>query len=236
MHRGHAVPLWMKIAYSAFVAVMVPTYWVSWGPANFLWFCDVAVLLTTVALWLESPLLASMQAVGVTALQATWIVDFVGKILTGCHLTGTTEYMFDPKELLFTRCLSGFHGWLPLLLLWLVWRLGYDRRALWLQTVLACLILVVSCFAVPGPTTPVGNLNKVFGPNDKEPQTFVPMPMWVAGLMVFYPLCFFLPGHLVFAWFMPRVRTGVAERSVASAAASGKPDHFLFEVRHERDL
>src|SRR5262245_18935332 len=120
MHPRRAVPLWLKIAYSAFVAVMVPTYWVSWGPANFLWFCDVAVLLTTVTLWLESPLLASMQALGVTVLQATWIVDFVGRILTGWHLTGTTEYMFDPKEPFFTRCLSGFHGWLPLLLLWLV--------------------------------------------------------------------------------------------------------------------
>jgi hypothetical protein len=62
------------------------------------------------------------------------------------------------------------------------------------------------------------------------------MAVWVAGLMVFYPLCFFLPGHLAFARFMPRVRAGVAEGSVASPAASGNPDHSLFEVRHERDF
>jgi hypothetical protein len=218
MRPGHAVPVWLKIAYTAFVAVMVPTYWVSWGPANFLWFCDVTVLLTTVALWLESPLLASMQAVGAVTLQATWIVDFVGRVITGRHLTGTTEYMFDAEEPFFTRCLSGFHGWLPLLLLWLVWRLGYDRRALRLQTAVACMLLVLSCFAVPGPTTPVGNLNKVFGPNDKEPQTFAPMSVWVAGLMVFYTVCFFLPGHIDLCPGHAARTGGVAERSVTNQA------------------
>jgi hypothetical protein len=47
------IPLWLKIAYTAFVVVVIPIYWASWTPANFLWFCDVALLLTLPALWLE---------------------------------------------------------------------------------------------------------------------------------------------------------------------------------------
>ena len=42
------IPLWLKIAYTAFLAVMVPVYWANYGPTNFLYFCDVALLLTLV--------------------------------------------------------------------------------------------------------------------------------------------------------------------------------------------
>ena len=58
------IPLWVKLAYSAFCAVMIPTYWHEYGPTNFLYFCDVAVLLTLAALWSENALLASIAAVG----------------------------------------------------------------------------------------------------------------------------------------------------------------------------
>jgi len=57
------IPLWLKVVYTGFVAVLVPYYWRTYGPVNFLWFCDIALLVTLAALWLESPLLFSMQAV-----------------------------------------------------------------------------------------------------------------------------------------------------------------------------
>ncbi len=44
-------------------------------------------------------------------------------------MTGMSAYMFNPGLSLFTRGLSFFHFWLPFLVLYLVWRLGYDRRA-----------------------------------------------------------------------------------------------------------
>ena len=43
------LPLWFKLIYTAFVAVLVPTYWYHYGPGNFLYFCDLALLLTGVA-------------------------------------------------------------------------------------------------------------------------------------------------------------------------------------------
>src|SRR6476660_2424727 len=123
--RERRVPLAVKIAYTAFVAVLVPYYWVTYTPWNFLFFCDVALLMTLAVLWLESPLLSRICAVGITLPQALWVPDFV----TAGRVVGLAGYMFDPKYPLFVRGLSLFHGRLPFLLLRLVWRLGYDRRA-----------------------------------------------------------------------------------------------------------
>jgi len=59
------IPLWLKLAYTLFICVVVPVYWLQYGPGNFLWFSDLALLATTAALWLENSLLVSMMAVSV---------------------------------------------------------------------------------------------------------------------------------------------------------------------------
>src|SRR5262249_42233071 len=41
----------------AFMAVLVPVYLRNSGPTNFLYFCDVALIITLVGIWIESPLL-----------------------------------------------------------------------------------------------------------------------------------------------------------------------------------
>jgi hypothetical protein len=63
----------VKGAYTAFVAVLVPYYLSIYGPANFLWICDIALLLTVAALWLGSRLLASMQLVAVLLPSFVWL-------------------------------------------------------------------------------------------------------------------------------------------------------------------
>jgi hypothetical protein len=40
-----------------------------------------------------------------------------------------SDYMFQPEIPPPLRALSLFHCWMPFLLLWLVYRLGYDARA-----------------------------------------------------------------------------------------------------------
>ena len=70
--------------------------------------------------------------------------------LFGIKTTAMTDYMFEAHRSLFLRGLSLFHGWLPFLLVYLVWQLGYDRRALpawvWLAGMLIGLPL---CLFVP---------------------------------------------------------------------------------------
>jgi hypothetical protein len=48
------IPLWLKISYTLFLGLLVPVYAVQYGIANFLWFSDIALLATLVALWRES--------------------------------------------------------------------------------------------------------------------------------------------------------------------------------------
>ena len=102
------IPLWFKLAYTAFMAVLVPNYWMNYGPTNFLYFCDVALFFTLAALWLESPLLASMPAIGILLPQTFWCVDYLAGLF-GIRVFGMTGYMFDAKIPLFTRGLSFFH-------------------------------------------------------------------------------------------------------------------------------
>ena len=51
------IPLWVKLLYPAFVCALVPYYWVAYTPWNFLYFCDLALLITLAGLWLESAFL-----------------------------------------------------------------------------------------------------------------------------------------------------------------------------------
>ena len=200
------LPLWLKLAYSAFMAVLVPVYWYYYGPTNFLYFCDTALILTLVGIWIESPLLVSMCAVGILAPQAVWVIDFAAN-LVGLPLTGMTDYMFNPNTSLFLRGLSLFHGWLPFLLIYLVWKLGYDRRALVAWTVLAWVLLVICFFFMPPPRpdpglTPV-NINYVWGMSDYVAQTWVAPWVWFAGMMVGLPVLLFAPVHFLLARTMP---------------------------------
>ncbi len=128
------VPLGVKLAYTAFVAVLVPVYWHYYGPTNFLYFCDVALILTLIAIWPENALLISMCCRRHSRAAGGVGDRFCRSIAAGISLTGMTDYMFDPTHSLFLRLLSLFHGWLPFLLVYLVWKIGYDRRALWAWT------------------------------------------------------------------------------------------------------
>jgi hypothetical protein len=196
------IPLWAKLAYTAFVAVLVPYYWHAYGPTNFLYYCDVALLMGLAAAWTGRSLLASAPAVGILIPQAVWMVDFLAGV-AGVNLTGMTAYMFKEENSRFVRGLSFFHFWLPLVLLWFLYRLGYDRRAFWTWTAIAWVLMPVCYFLMPGPTpnpdppnSPV-NINYVYGMKDEQAQAWMPPLAWLALLMVGLPLLVYLPTHLV---------------------------------------
>ena len=120
-----------------------------WGWANFLHLCDLAVILTCVGFWRGSSLLISMQAVSSIVPALFWDVDFAWRLFTGRHLLGGTEYMWDASSPLGVRLLSLFHvGW-PILIIWALRKVRYDRRAFPLQAALAVVVLIVSRCGLP---------------------------------------------------------------------------------------
>jgi hypothetical protein len=198
--RAILVPLWLKLAYTAWIVARAPTYWIQYGPANFLWLCDLANFLVLAALWLESPLLVSSQAVSVLIIQVAWCIDYFGRLLLGLNVFGATAYMFTDEYPAAVRALSLFHLFMPPLLLWLVWRLGYDRRGLLLQTAVAWLVLPL-CYLF---TDPALNLNWLWRPFDRE-QPWLPPFAWMLVMLLAYPLVLYLPTHLALqAWAKQR--------------------------------
>jgi hypothetical protein len=191
-------PLWLKIAYTIFVCIVVVVYWRKYGASNFLWFSDIALFVTVAALWLESGLLASMMTLSILLLDIGWNVDFFGRLITGHNLLGLSKYMFDTTLSLPLRVVSLFHIWFPPLLLWMVYRLGYDERALLAQTVLAWVVLPVTYWI----TDARENINWVRGLRG-EPQKWMPGPLYLALLILGLPLLVYLPTHLVLKKLMP---------------------------------
>jgi hypothetical protein len=191
---GEPIALGIKIAYTLFLAVLVPVYWAHYGPRNFLWFSDIALLGAGAALWLESPLLASMMLLAVLLPECAWNLDFFGRLLTGHRMFGMSAYMFERDRPRFIRALSLFHVPLPVGLGWLVHRLGYDRRA-WLgQSLLALVVLPVTYWL----TDPAENVNWVHGLG--APQRRLPPWLYLALLIVAFALVLYLPPHLLFVY------------------------------------
>jgi hypothetical protein len=191
--------LWVKLCYTAFVAVTVAIYAKKYPLWNFLWFSDIALIATVPALWLENSLLASMMLVGVLLPELLWNGAFFVRLLTGARLFGLTDYMFDPSKPRYLRAISLlFHVFLPFLLLWMVVRLGYHPDALIWQTALAWVVLPLS-YRLGDPK--VENLNWVFGWTAK-PQTRIPPLAYLGLMMVAFPLLIFLPTHLLLEAFL----------------------------------
>jgi hypothetical protein len=197
------VPLWLKILWTVWIAVWVPFYWHHYGPQNFLWFCDTANFLIAAALWTESSLLISWAAVSVLLVQILWVVDFAAALLFHAHPIGGTEYMFNPGIALVTRLLSLFHAAVPPILLWGVWKLGYDRRAWLCQTVWSILILPICYFGWGARPGFEGGINWVVGPFDR-PQTRLAPLAYLALCVVGYPILLYAPSHFALRFLFGR--------------------------------
>ncbi len=186
------IPLWIKIAYTVFAVITVVVYSVKYPPGNFLWFSDIALVLTVPALWFESSLLASMMTVGLLLPEAFWNVGYFGRLLTGKRLAGLTDYMFNAGLPRYLRTLSLFHVFLPVLLLWMVHQLGYAQQALLGQTVLAWIVLPLTYRFVD----PKLNVNWVRGHGSDAEQRMPPL-VRLALLMIANPVLIYVPTHLL---------------------------------------
>jgi hypothetical protein len=192
--RVRRIPLGLKLAFSLWVVLWAPIYafYPPYGPTSFLWFCDLGNLMMVPALWLESALLVSWVSLSVLLVQGVWTIDFLSRLVSGVHVIGGSEYMWDPKIPLGIRLLSLFHVAMPPLLVFALRRLGYDRRAFLAQTLTAWAVLPI-CFFF---TDPAKNLNWVFGLWGRA-QTSVSPGIYLLATMAGYVVLLYLPGHLL---------------------------------------
>ncbi|WP_111412149.1 hypothetical protein [Billgrantia lactosivorans] len=186
------LPLWLKLAFSAWILVWAPTYWALLGPQNYFWLCNLANFLILVGLWCESRRLISMQLLSVLLVGSLWAVDVGTAWLTGVHPIGGTEYMFDAEQPPVTRLLSLYHLVLPVVAGVAVCWLGYDRRALPWQAALTWVVVPLSYVA----TEPERNINWVHGPFGQPQETLDPL-LYLTGLTLLWPVAVYLPVHLL---------------------------------------
>jgi hypothetical protein len=180
------IPFALKILWTAWVVVWIPVYWKEYGAQNFLFYCDIGNILITVGLWAESRLILSWQAVSLLIFQSLYAIDLIGAFVFRHHFIGGTEYMFDPAIPLLVRLLGLYHLAVPPLLLWLVYRLGYDPSA-WKWATVEMLIVVPINFLWRA------QYNVNFARGIVHEQHLLPPWLYLIGYLIAVPLVVYWP-------------------------------------------
>ncbi len=190
-------PVWIRWAVLVWLAIWIPSYWRTWGAANFLHLCDIAVILTCAGILTNSSLLISSQAVSSLLVDAAWALDAGWRLIRGRALLGGADYLFDAHYPLWVRLLSLFHIAMPVLLLWALNRTGYDRRGWALQCAIALPLFVAARF-----TDPTTNINYAFSDPFIHRQ-WGPAPIHVLISWLFMVFVVYLPTHLLLRRLFP---------------------------------
>ena len=186
------VPLWLKVGWTAMVLAIVLIYWRHRGPANFLWFSDIAFLALVPGLWLESPFVVSLAACMVFVPEFLWSVSFFGALLRLPRVTALADYMFDKQRPLWLRAVSLFHVPLLAVTVWGPWRLSYDPSVFPWAVLIAWLVLLLTRWL----TKPEPNINHVYRFPFAAGAGLTPVRHMLV-LMIAVPLVLQLPGHLL---------------------------------------
>jgi hypothetical protein len=129
------IPLWIKLLWTAGVIAWVPVYWRQYGPQNFLFFCDLGNVLITFSSVAGKP-----ADIFMAGKQSAVFPGFIPRprsagALSGQHSLAERNICSIHSFRCSMRLLSLFHVVTPPLLLWAIWRLGYDQRGWKYQTV-----------------------------------------------------------------------------------------------------
>ena len=201
MSLGSArVPLWLKVGWTIWLLIWAPIYWRQYGAQNFLFFCDIGNVLIGIALWLESPLIFSWATCGLLVFQTIYTIDLIGALFAPHHSFGGLDYMFDPRLPIVVRLLSLFHIVTPPLLLWAIWRLGYDSRGWKLQTLMMWIVVPINYL-----WRPQDDVNWARGLLFHQQHA---IPGWAYLLLYFtvVPIGVYFPTHIFLKWISQRWR------------------------------
>jgi hypothetical protein len=189
------IPNWIKFFSVLFILYLVPVYYKQYGLANFLWFSDLALFGTVLAILFESDFLISMMAVGLLLPELAWNFDFFVRLSTGKKIFGLSDYMFDDKIPFRIRLLSLFHVALPIIWILFLVKFGYNQMAIYPQIVFSWLVLLLTYSF----TNPKENINWVFGFGSK-PQNKIHAALYLIFVLILFPVVIFVPTHFLLIW------------------------------------
>lgn len=191
-----------------------------------MWFSNLSVLLLTASLVTNRPLPASIVLVGVGVLEVVWSFDLGLRLILGGPAMGLTEYVFVPRlapdevpRPLWARLVALYHLLIVPIGLWIVCRLGYDRRAL-RHVFIGCGLIGLGCLLTLDPSL---NVNRVrhFGPfNENWLTTPGYFATWVAVLFTFM----WWPTHVALSRWMPPADTFLRIGSAAIGRHDARSD------------
>jgi hypothetical protein len=207
--RAFALVRWGALLW---LFIWLPANTWAWGWQNMIHLCDVGVIIACAGLWFRHSLLVSSQTLAAPLVGILWGLDVSWRLVTGHHLVGGTEYMWDTQYALWIRLLSGFHIVLPLVLLWAMRLLGYDRRALAVQSAITAALLIFSRFL-----SPQLNMNYAF----QDPllhRAWGPAPVHLAVILAGCVAIFFWPTHLLLSRIFPLASERIMEGRVRQGA------------------
>jgi len=174
----------LRWAAALWLALYVPAYALAYGFANFLFLCNLAAIL------------------GAVLVGAAWTADLAARLVTGSHLIGGTEYMWDPQWPLLTRLLSLYHVALPVVLVLGLRRIGYDRRGWLLQSALALAVVALGRLFPPAVNINYAYVEPLFKRTWGGPVTHV------AAVAGFLSLVAYSLGHLLLTRLCPAAGAG----------------------------
>lgn len=204
------LPRWLRAGYALWFIPWAGVYWAYFGWQFVLWFCCLASVYVLLGCLTQRPLWFSLAALAALAMQLIYTADFLALWILGRSPTGATAYMLDAARPLSLRALSLFHVWMPALLLYAIHKLGYDRRALWIQTLVALCLLPV-CYLLFDPSVDTNdavmplvrglpfdrdfNLNWVHAFYDRPEPGIGARRLW--AMLIGYPALVHWPTHLL---------------------------------------
>lgn len=186
---------WLAVLW---LIVWVPAYWRAWGFSNFAHFCDLGVLLICAGLWLRSSLLLSSQVVGMLIGCAAWCFEVGWQFFAKKGLFGGTEFLLDSHVALWVRFLSFYHVFAPIVAIYAVQKLGYDRRGFRLQIAIAVVALVIGRLCGPAQNLNFAFVDPVFH------RSFGPAPLHLLVMLAGITVLVYAPAHLLCLRFLPQ--------------------------------
>jgi hypothetical protein len=131
MYEHHAPPTnfhpWMAYCFLGYLFVMIFSRYLDCGSYIFyesVWCCNGSLILASIGILTERPLLVGASVAGVCCDQLMWYIDCLSYAVTGKFKVGVAKYLVWPETTWSKRYLCTHHLWFMPLALWaLGWHL-----------------------------------------------------------------------------------------------------------------